>query len=130
MSKTEYHITTDEYSDEIMALKYYEDIPEKPKLSCVAIRDGVVIGAVSIFPRDDLVTMAPISTDSPIVAFKMVDKLEKTLIKLGLTDYYVPVDIDSPIRESVEKFSSLFTDKLYMIDETENVHWYRRILNG
>ena len=122
----EYQIVTRERMDEVMVLPHYEDMFKEPKLTSVALKEGEVVGAVSIFPRDDLVAMAPISATGPLVAYRMIDNLEKTLIQFGLDHYLVPLEEDSPIAPMIHKLHLKFPRLLMLVGKVDNVFWYKR----
>ena len=123
---TEYRITSDYRLNEVMSLKYYQTMLEKPLISSVAIRNDKIIGAVSIHPREDLIAMAPISSPSTIVAIKMIDLLEQTLIQYGIVQYFVPVNDGSPITNLTERLHEIYPDKFHKLCKVDYTTWYRR----
>jgi len=127
MNETHYRILTGEHLDQLRSLKWYKDMKDHPLVSAVAIRNDEVIGAVSIHPRKDLITMAPLSVDSPIVAIKLIDLLERLLIKYELECYFIPVDVDSPFRRAINKLITMFPDKLRYVGHSNDIYWYKRL---
>ena len=124
-TRTDYRLVTPE-DEAVLTTWLTNKMGTRPYIgwpSLIAIRGGLIRGAIVTQKRDDFVVCGPVYSDYGVVAVRLFTLYENLLVKLGIKEYWFSVeDRSSRLMRLLRRKEVELTER----GSQGGLHWYKR----